>query len=51
MLAEMIADYSLDQFNHDKSTWLKTGNTNWFVHGNISKGDAKKLCVEVNGML
>lgn len=47
----MIENYSIKQFNDDKSKWMKSGHTTWFVHGNLDKDEALKLCMEVNGML
>lgn len=50
-LAAKINGYTLQQFNREKATWLKSGQCTWFVQGNVKLEDANELCEQINGIL
>lgn len=39
-MADILAKYTFDQFDSSLSSWLKSGTTVWFIHGNFFDDEA-----------
>lgn len=50
-MAGLISNYEFKAFVDQKKKWMKSGQSTWLVHGNVSIEDATALCMNANALL